>query len=308
MRAGPGIRSGVLIGAEQAQAATASCLLWGVFITVPAHVDSSACSSRSKGTALQRKLEVSTSKGATQPPSTRVLGPVSSNSSFQKKRKQKFGFLCEVSQFYDQSGWTWPASFCLCSGHFCSLFMTSCGTRKLLGSVSLMHVAASLVEEIWMAIMGALELWWTALNTSSFMFCGFISPGFCSALVNYSLCSHPPPPLFTRAGNQVGCLACNACWMIVKLGVQGLLYPSNSLSLYLSSCMKWKLLSSNLFNHMESEASLGAQGPRNSPVSLYIWGILQFSFPRPLFTSCESSLLSVCAPCLSGCHFMVTYC
>lgn len=72
-----------------------------------------------------------------------------------------------------------------------------------------------------------------------------------------------------------------------------LLSPSNSFSLYLSPLgMKLKLFFRNLFNQMESKASLGPQISLWAS-SLYLgWGV-HFSFPRTLFTSCQSSLLSV---------------
>lgn len=70
----------------------------------------------------------------------------------------------------------------------------------------------------------------------------------------------PLPHLSTRAGDQVDCLAHNICWMIVKLGIQALLSPSNSFSLYLFPLgMKLKWFFRNLFNQIESKASLGPQ-------------------------------------------------
>lgn len=118
------------------------------------------------------------------------------------------------------------------------------------------------------------------------------------------LLTSPLPHLSTRAGDQGGCLAHNICWMIAKLGIQALLSPSNPFHLYLSSLgMKLKLFFRNLFNQMESKASLGPQISLWAS-SLYLGGAFFISkgfiywLPKlPSFSSvfglCQGTILSL---------------
>lgn len=113
-----------------------------------------------------------------------ILGPALSSSVFRKKTSNgSWDFYVKTLNFMtlttnpNESGQPVYAS---ALGHFCSFSITSYFTWNLMVSLSLSlkHVVASMVDNIYMAIMDTLGFQWSALNTFSFELPGFISPGF----------------------------------------------------------------------------------------------------------------------------------